>query len=413
MKRKTVLITAGLTLATALLLAWAFSPRPVGVETATAVSGAYEQSISEDGKTRLSERYVVSAPLTGRLARITLKEGARIEAGNVVATLSPVLSPMLDERASQELKARLAGAEAGMERSQARIERSKVALEQAGNTLRSSEQLAAKGFIAPTKLDTDRLLVSAARKEMDTALAEKHVASHELDQARAALSSLRQPATNTSRPAFELRSPIAGQVLRVLQASESSVSVGTPLMEIGDVSRLEIVTELLTTDALAARPGSRVVIDRWGGTGTLEGRVSLIEPAAFTKISALGVEEQRVRAVIELVSPPEQWRALGDGFRVGVRIVTLTQPQALQVPGSAVFPLPARTDGQPQSATAQPQGFAVFRAVEGRARLAPVELAGRNGHSAWIRSGLEAGQTVIVYPPANVSDGTRIAVRKP
>jgi HlyD family secretion protein len=177
------------------------------------------------------------------------------------------------------------------------------------------------------------------------------------------------------------------------------VALGTPLLELGDTAKLEIVAELLSTDALQARPGSPVVIDRWGGPGTLQGRVRLVEPGAFTKVSALGVEEQRVKVLIDITSPIDQWRALGDGYRVGVRIVTQSAEGALKVPVGAVFP---RREG----------GMAVFVIDGGRARLHPIDVAARNGSEAWVRSGLEAGVEVIVYPPPQVADGQRVRARK-
>jgi HlyD family secretion protein len=204
--------------------------------------------------------------------------------------------------------------------------------------------------------------------------------------------------------AFALRSPTAGRVLRVAQTSETTVALGTPLVEIGNTQYLEVVAELLTTDALKAQPGSRVLIERWGGDGELEGRVRLVEPAAFTKVSALGVEEQRVKLLIDITSAPAQWRALGDGFRVGVRIVTLSVDDAVKVPVSALFPLPARDDGSAP-------GMAVFALEGGRARLQPVDVAARNGAEAWVRKGLETGAAVIVYPAAGMRDGARVRVR--
>jgi len=221
---------------------------------------------------------------------------------------------------------------------------------------------------------------------------------------------VRQPVGKSSDTGFAVRAPVAGRVLRLLQTSEAMVAMGTPLMEIGDTRRLEIVAELLTTDALAAVSGSRVLIERWGGPATLEGRVRSVEPAAFTKVSALGVEEQRVRVVIDITSPPPSWQALGDGYRVSVRIVTLAVDKALQVPVSAVFPLPAEAGGDANTSAAM--RFAVFVADSGRARLVPIVLGARNGSSAWINSGLTTGQQVIVYPPATVRDGVRVAPRK-
>ena len=410
MKRKTWFTGAAITLALALALAWAFAPRPVEVELAAVTQGRFESTIDEDGKTRLADRYVVSAPLAGRLARITLREGDAVAAEAVLATLTPVLPAMQDERTLRELRARVEAADDNVQRAASRLERAKVALAQSQNDARRTEALAKQGFIAPTKLDSDRLATLGAQREVESALAEQRIAAHDLEQARAALGAVRPGAGAAStQRGFAVRAPAAGRVLHVLQASETAVALGTPLLELGDVSRLEIVAELLTTDALAAKPGSRVLIERWGGPTALEGRVRSVEPGAFTKVSALGVEEQRVRVLIDITSPQAAWQALGDGYRVSVRIVTLAEDKAVQVPVSAVFPLPAGSNGA--NADAAPR-FAVFVSDGGRARLVPVVLAARNGSAAWIRSGLATGQQVIVYPPAAVRDGARIAARK-
>jgi HlyD family secretion protein len=410
MKRKTWLTAFAIALALALALGWAFAPRPVEVELATVKQGRFESTIDEDGKTRLADRYVVSAPLAGRLARITLREGDTVATDALLATLTPVLPAMQDERTLRELRARVEGADDNVQRATSRLERAKVASAQAQNDARRTEELAKQGFIAPTMLDSDRLATLGAQREVDSALAERRIAAHDLEQARAALGAVRPGAGAASaQRGFAVRAPAAGRVLRVLQASETVVALGTPLLELGDVSRLEIVAELLTTDALAATHGSRVLIERWGGPATLEGRVRSVEPGAFTKVSALGVEEQRVRVLIDITSPQAAWQALGDGYRVSVRIVTLAEDEAVQVPVSAVFPLPTHSDGA--NVDAAPR-FAVFLSDGGRARLVSVELAARNGSAAWIRSGLTTGQQVIVYPPAAVRDGARVAARK-
>jgi HlyD family secretion protein len=399
MKRTTLLLSAaggGLLVA---LLAWAFAPRPVPVELATAAVGPFETTIDEDARTRLKDRFVVAAPLAGRLVRSTLREGDAVEAGAVVARLRPVLSPLLDTRTIDEQRARLGVAQGGLARARTRVEAAKVALQRARVELARTEQLAPQGFVAATKVDSDRLGAEAARKELDTAVDGERIAVHELALARAALG-LVERGTRSPDVEFELRAPVAGRVLQVHQSSETTVAIGTPLVAIGDIGRLEVVAELLTSDALQARLGSAVRIERWGGPTTLEGRVRRVEPAAFTKVSALGVEEQRVKVVIDLVSPREQWAGLGDGYRVAVRIVTRSEAAVLQVPVSAVFP--------------QPGGkapHAVFRFDAGRARLAAVQLGARNAGAAWIRSGLDPGDRVIVYPPAGVADGARVRER--
>jgi HlyD family secretion protein len=379
------------------LMAWAFAPRPVEVEVATVKRGHFEATIDEDGKTRLRDRYVISAPLAGVVTRIALREGDTVKAGDPVAVLTPMLSPMLDDRTLRAQQVRVDIAQANVQRAEARIEGARVALQQARNDASRSEQLARQGFVSSTKLDTDRLASLGAQKDLDAAVQERHVTLHEVEEARAAVAAVTRPG---EARAFVLQAPVGGRVLRVTQTSEATVPLGAALVELGDVSRMEIVAELLTTDALRARPGSAVRIERWGGDGALEGRVRLVEPEAFTKVSALGVEEQRVRVLIDLASPPEQWKALGDGYRVSVRIVVQAQDQALMVPVSAVFP---RADAA---------GMAVFLLEHGRARLVPVELSGRNGSDAWLRRGPEAGSAVIVYPPPGVHDGARVRERR-
>jgi HlyD family secretion protein len=411
MKRKTWIVTVAVVAALALMLAWAFAPRPVEVELAPVVQGRFETTIDEDAKTRLADRYLVSAPLAGRLERITLKEGDAVDVDMALAQLMPVLPAMLDERTLREVRARVASAQDNVQRAKARIERAQVAVAQARNEARRSEELAKQGFIAPTKLETDRLAMQAVQREAESATAERSMAVHDLEQARAALGAVQKPTgVAGAQRAFTVRAPVAGRFLRVLQSSEGTVAMGTPLIELGDTRRLEIVAELLTTDALAALPGSRVMVERWGGPTTLQGRVRSVEPAAFTKVSALGVEEQRVRVVIDLASAQSEWQGLGDGYRVSVRIVTLSEDNALQVPVSAVFPLPAGGAAAGGGATAAAR-HAVFVVDGGRARQVPVELAARNGSAAWIRGSLQPGQQVIVYPPAAVREGVRVAVR--
>ncbi len=419
MQRNTMITMGTGALALAALLVWAFRPQPAEVELAAAHSGRFETTIDEEGKTRLRERFVVSAPLSGRLARITLVEGDAVQAGALLAQLTPVMSPMIDERSQREAAARVAAGQAAVAGAGSRIARAQVGLEQARAEIRRSEQLAQQGFVAPTKLETDRLAERAAMREVEAAVQQRHVAEHELELARVVLGAVPGSAAGTGpgagkAGAFAVRAPVAGRVLRVLQASETTVALGTPLLEIGDIAALEVVAELLTADALQAGPGSRVRIERWGGPQALQGLVKRVEPAAFTKVSALGVEEQRVRVLIDITSPPQQWQALGDGYRVGVRIVTQAVEQALMVPVSAVFPLPA---GASATAGVDANGgpaaqHAVFLFEGGRARLTPVQLGGRNASDAWVRSGLQAGAQVVVYPPNTVIDGARVKVRK-
>ncbi|CAN7285066.1 efflux RND transporter periplasmic adaptor subunit [Polaromonas sp. LjRoot131] len=395
MKHRKYLAYAAVALSLAAALAWAFAPRPVEVETARTRVGLFEQAVEEDGRTRLKDRYTVSAPLAARLTRITLRAGDIVTQGDVVAELLPVMSPLVDGRSMQQAVARLGAADAALTRAKAQTAQATVALDESLLDLKRTEQLAAVGFVSPSRMDTARLAATAGRRALDAALAAQEAAVHEQDFARAALAPS-EPG-RAGRP-IVLRAPVAGRILRVAQPSEVTLAAGTPLLEIGDATQLEVVSELLTADAVQAREGARVIIDRWGGP-PLEGRIRQVEPAAFTKVSALGIEEQRANAVIEVQNAGDAWRAVGDGFRVNVRIVTASASGALMVPVGAVFP--------------HAGGMAVY-VVEGRrAHVQAIDVQARNGSDAWLRGGLAEGQEVVLYPAAEVRDGTRVRTRVP
>lgn len=377
-------------------LARAFAPRPVEVEIASVQQGRFEQAIEEDGRTRLKQRYTISAPVAARLERIALREGDCVAAGDVVAQLTPVMSSMVDERSIREAKARLEGAFASVDRGAARIARARIAVQQARVEVQRTEKLAAEGFLPGSRLDSDRLALAAAQRELEISIAEHDLAVHERQQAAALL----QPpsAADAKLGSLKVRSPVAGVVLKVTQPSEATLPAGTALLDVGDPHQMEVLSELLTTDAVQAQPGRRAVIERWGGP-PVEGQVRRVEPAAFTKVSALGIEEQRVNVLIDVTSPPEQWQAMGDGFRVVVRVITASVDPALLVPVGALFP--------------HGQSMAVYVLDGKRARLQPVDVGGRNGTHAWVRSGLATDQRVIVYPPSTVADGKRVKTRAP
>jgi HlyD family secretion protein len=438
MTRKTALWLLAGVLGLAGLLAWAFAPRAVPVEVATVVAGPFEAGIDEEARTRLRERYVVSAPLAGRWLRPRLREGDAVRAGEVLGHLEPLLPTMLDARARLEQQGRVQAAAAGLEAARAHVQQARVGLERARADLARSESLLQQGFVSQAKAESDRLAQGVARAELQAALEGERAAGFELEVVRTALAV--QPPGTASAPGavpgavpgalpgaapadaltrVALRAPVSGRVLKLQAASEATVPAGAPLLELGDVGGLEVVAELLTTDALQVRPGSAVRIDRWGGPQRLEGVVRQVEPGAFTKVSALGVEEQRVRVVIDLRSPPELWVGLGDGYRVAVRVVTRTAAEAVQVPVGAVFPRPAglrADDGCPLPAAGAASGLdngcvAAFVVAAGRAQLRAVRLEGRETRSAWVRSGLAAGEQVIVYPAPAVEAGVRVAVR--
>lgn len=396
------MIAGGAAAALAALMAWAFAPRPVPVETAAVTTGRFETAVEDDGKTRLVDQYVISAPLAGTVSRISLREGDTVAAGAVVAQLRPAHAPLTDDRTRRQQQARLAAAQAQVEAATAALERAGIALSKARHDYERTEQLGRAGFVAANRLESEQLAVEAAQRELDSAKAQRSVALHDVEQARAALDA-GEVAGSGAPFVFPVRAPIGGRVLRVVQASEGVVPLGAPLIELGDAGRIEVVAELLTTDAVQARPGSPVRIDRWGGP-PLAGRVRRVEPAAFTKISALGVEEQRVRVLIDILDSPPDGTRLGIGYRVNVRIVTSSVENVRKLPVSAVFPLP-RQEGKEHAA------MGVYLVRDGRARLTPVRLGGRNDAEAWVQDGPAPGARVIVYPSAGIRDGVRVEVR--
>lgn len=396
MFRKKYLLLGATAVASAGLLAWAFSPKPVPVETATIANGRYEQAIEEDGRTRLKDRYTVSAPVAARVLRITLREGDRVAAGDTVAVLLPAMSAMVDARSTREATERHHVAKANVTRAAARVARAQLGAEEAQLELHRVEKLAREGFLSASRLDSARLALAGARREVDAARAERDAAGH--DEAQAAAALLPANGAQGGKP-LNVKSPVPGVVLKVPQASEGTVPAGTALLDIGDPARMEVIAELLTTDAVQAQPGRHAVVERWGGP-PVEGRVRRVEPAAFTKVSALGIEEQRVKVIVDLDSAPPGWQAMGDGYRVTLRVITQSVDQALLAPVGALFPI---GDG----------GTGVYVVQDGRAKLQPVELGGRNGNEAWVRSGLQAGQAVIVYPPPTVAEGKRVQARRP
>lgn len=377
-------------------LAWAFAPRPLEVETATVTRGRFEQSIEEDGRTRLRERFTISAPVAARLARIQLREGDSVTAGDPLAVLTPVMPSMVDDRSLREATARLKAAEATAAGAASRVERSRIAREEARLDLLRTERLAREGFVAASRLDSARLAADGARRDLDAAQAAHEAAMYERAQAAAVLQPVERSASGAP---LQLRAPVAGVVLRVPIQSEATVAPNTALMDIGDPARLEVVAELLTTDAVLAKPGTPARIERWGGP-SVEGRVRRVEPAAFTKVSALGVEEQRVNVIIDLAETPDAWRHMGDGFRVTVRVITATAPDAVQVPVGALVPT-------------ETGAMASYVVEGGRAVLRPLELAGRNSTTGWVSAGLQPGERVIVYPPPSVTSGRRVQPRPP
>lgn len=394
-RRQWILATVGLLLLAG-VLAWAFRTPPVPVEVGEVKRGDFEQTVDEDGKTRVRDRYVVSAPLAGRLARIELEPGDTVTTGKTVARLSPAAPIMLDVRTTRGLTERVGAAQAALGQANANVARTEAALAQAQSDLSRQKRLRTEGFIAQTTVEQSELAVRVQTQALAAARFAVEGAQHDLAQARAALMRAREGArTDRFGSTWPVESPVAGRVLKVLQKSETVVTVGQPLLEIGDPARLEVVVDVLSTEATRIVAGARVHIDAGSGL-SLDGRVRYVEPAAFTKVSALGIEEQRVNVIIDLVSPAAQWAALGDGYRVDVRIVTVSRADAVLAPVAALF----RANDQ----------WAVYVVEDGLAARRSVKLGGRNHDSAWIERGLSAGERVIVYPSDSVAQGRRVAI---
>jgi HlyD family secretion protein len=395
---------------------FAFLPKPVPVETALAAAGPLVVSIDEEGRTRARDRYTVAAPTAGRLERVTLHAGDPVTRGQGLAVLH--LAP-LDPREREAAEGRLHAAEAlrreaaeNAARAAADTARAVADTEQAARDRERAEQLQSRGYIPLQELEqarsgetAARSAETAARKSAEAARFRVEAAASEVEVAKAALLAGEEDAAD-GRRRLTLRAPVDGRVLRVLEESERVVPAGTPIIEIGDPSRLEVVVEVLSTDAVRVRPGMPVHLAGWGGEGTLPASVRTVEPAAFTKVSALGVEEQRVNVIADIAAPPG---LLGDGYRVEGRIVTWSAVSVLKVPASALFRRAAAPGSAPLPG--ENRDWAVFAVVAGRARLRPVEPGHRTAAEVEILKGIAAGERVVLHPPNELHDGVRVATR--
>jgi HlyD family secretion protein len=376
------------------LVAWALRAPPVSVELAEVRKGVFEQTVSDDGKTRVRERYTVSAPLAGRVERIRLKAGDPVERGQVVALLMPSAPALLDARAVRELQARVGAAEAQQLRARAEVARVMAQRDQAQADFDRQVRLWKEGFISATAREQAELALRTAGRTVEAARYSEDAAGHELNQARAALARYRSGEPGAK---WEVTSPVTGSVLKVTQESEGTVILGAPLVELADARSLEAVVDVLSQESVAIRPGMPARIDLGRGVAPLAARVRLIEPAAFTKISALGVEEQRVNVVLDFVEPLDTVQTLGDGFRVEAAIVTHRVADVVTVPVGALF-----RDGE---------GWAVFVAQDGQAVRRAVKAPLRNGTEALVEDGLKPGERVVVYPSDALRDGSKIEAR--
>jgi HlyD family secretion protein len=377
------------------LVAWGLWPKPVVVETGTVARGPLTVRVSEEGRTRVRNRYVVAAPVAGKMRRVALKPGDEVTAGETLLTaIEPVAPPLLDPRARTQAEAQVSLLEASRRQAVASLEAKQSALKIADAERDRIRAVTRLGTVSQS--DRDRAEGDASMRAAEVRASEfsLQVIDYELDQARAALA---RPEAVSAGNLVEVKSPVSGRVLKVMQESEAVVSPGSAILEVGDPSDLEIEAEILSRDAVGIRPGDLVEVEQWGGDVPLHGRVRRVEPAAFTKISALGVEEQRVLVFSDLIEIPEAAKALGDRFRVEVRVAVWHSDDVLFLPAGALF--------------REGNAWKTYLFRDGRAKLTEVEAGHTDGRWTEVISGLQAGDEVLLHPPDTVTDGTAVQKR--
>lgn len=397
MVRRALLVAGAIVLAATVV--YALMPQAVGVDAATAERGLLRVTVDEDGMTRIKERYIVSSPLSGRLLRIGLDPGDPVMVGKTILTrIEPTDPQLLDPRARAEAEARVKAAEARLQQVKPELQKALAALQYAESELGRARRLLQRKAITSDDLEEQELIFRTRTEEYNAAQFAEEIAQFELELAKSAL--LRtESGSDTSAEDwyFEIRAPITGSVLRVLQESATVVTPGEPLLELGDPQDLEVVVDVLSSDAVKIQPGAKVFLEHWGGDVPLIGTVRLVEPSGFTKISALGVEEQRVNVIIDFNDPPETRQTLGDGFRVEARVVVWEMSDVLKVPVGALF----RSDDD----------WTVFVIEDGTAQLRRIGVGRRNGFEGQILDGLQEGEQVVLHPSDQIADGVTVFVR--
>jgi HlyD family secretion protein len=373
----------------------ALRPRPVPIDQAQTTRGPLVVAIEESGKTRVIDRFLVSAPVGGNIDRVELHEGDLVKEGDVLARIAPALSPMLDERMRAETSARLSAAVSSQGQAEAQAERARVAMDQAERDRVRAEALGASGAIGTQALEQARFDARMRAQEASSADFARKVAAEEV---RALSATLGKDGVG-ARPGrhLDVRAPASGRVLRVIQTSAGVVPAGAPLVEIGDPMALEVVVDLLTTDAVHVQPGTPAILEGWGGETPLSGRVRRLEPSAFTRPSALGVDEQRVNVVIALTDPRERWSTLADGYRIEARLILWRADEVTKIPVGAVFRHGDR--------------WATFRVDRGTAHLVPLTIGHRGDTEVEVLSGLTPGESVVVHAGDRVREGVKVEVR--
>ena len=378
------------------LIVWGLWPKPVVIETGTVTRGPLTVRVSEEGRTRVRNRFVVAAPVAGKMRRVPLKPGDEVKAGEtVLTTIEPVAAPLLDPRARVQAEAVVSMHEATRRQAAATLEARQSGLKVAIADRDRMRSVTLKDSLSESdrdKMEGDALVRAAEVRAAEFSL---QVIDYELAQARA---TLMRPDGNTVGNLVEVKSPVSGRVLKVLQESETVVTPGIQILEIGDPADIEIEAEILSRDAVAIRPGDAVEIEHWGGETPLEGRVRRVEPAAFTKVSALGVEEQRVIVLSDLVDIPDGAKVLGDRFRVEARVAVWHGEDVLIVPAGALF--------------REGNAWKTYVYRDGRAMLTRIEAGHSDGRFTEVLSGLAENDEVLLHPPDTVNDGTPVVKRQ-
>ena len=391
------LVLAALLLAGLAALLWVtFRPDPVPVDLAEVTRGPMTGTVNADGQTRIRALYEVSSPIAGTARRALVEVGDRVTQGQTVAVVEPLAPALLDARARAEAEAALREAEAARDLAESQARQAAEELAYAQSQYERTRALVERGVASTTQLEDATQVVTLRLAALASARSAVTMAASALDRARAVLIG---PQAGAAQDAccVELPAPIDGTVLSVANVSAHAVTAGAPLVTIGQPDDLEIVADLLSADAVGLAPGAPARVERWGGPGVLEARLRRIDPSAETRVSALGIEEQRVDAVFDLLSPPEARPGLGDGFAVFLRTTAWDEAEAVQVPLGALF--------------RQGTGWAVFRAEDGFARLVPVEVGRMHETHAQVLTGLVPGQQVVPHPSDALADGVRIADR--
>jgi HlyD family secretion protein len=396
-KRRTLSISI-IALAVVLATGYGLIPRAMDVDLVNVSRGPLQVTIEEEGRTRLKERFVISAPTSGMMRRIDANVGDPVEKGQTVAVLEPVWSQALDPRSRAEAQANVSAATAALKAAQEKERAAAADTDYLEKKLERIANLHASKYVAVDQFDQAASEVKKARAVRQAAEAAATVARFDLDRARVALQNFASIKSAGSDHTIHIPSPVTGAIFKIYRESEGSVTAGEPLMDVGDAGNLEVRVEVLSPDAVRIKKGTPVLFKRWGGDAPLSGAVRTVEPAGFTKISSLGVEEQRVLVIADILSPPDTWRVLGDGYRLEAVFVVLEARDVLQVPNSALF----RTG----------KDWTVFVSDNGKARRRLVEVGKRNGFSAEILSGIHESEKVIAHPDEAIGDGSRIQPRK-